>query len=72
MYFKGISASKRHYISAIRSYIKFLEPTNCSDSDSGTFIQPRLSLNFIVEAHLFLSFTAFLWVTQIVAGAMYK
>ena len=53
----------------MRPDIKILEPTNCPDSDSETFIQPKLSLNFIVEAH---PYTAFLWVTQIVAGAMYK
>lgn len=56
----------------MRPEIKILEPTNCSNSDFGTFMQPKLSLNFIVEAYLFLSYTAFLWVTEIVAEAMYK
>ena len=70
--FEALFVSNRHLISAMRLDIKNLEPTSCSNSESETFIQPQLSLNLIVEAHLFPSYTAFLWVTQIVAEAMYK
>ena len=52
--------------------IENLERTNCSNSDSETFLQPKLSLNSIVGAHLLPSFPVFLWVTQIVAEIIYK
>ena len=51
--FKALFIGNRHHISAMRPDIKNLEPTNCFNSDFGTFIQPKLSLNFNVEAHFF-------------------
>ena len=39
--------------------IENLERTNCSSSDSKTFLQPKLSLNPIVGAHLSPSFLSF-------------
>jgi hypothetical protein len=42
-----------------------LKPKDCSNGDS-KFIQPKLSLNFAVGAHLL---SSFFWVTLIVAEA---
>ena len=49
------------HITAIEPDIKIIKPTFCSHNNSKTFIQPKLSLNFTVGAHLLSPFSGSLW-----------
>jgi hypothetical protein len=49
---KVLFAPLMYHISAIEPELKNLEPTNCSNNHSETSIQPKLSLDFVVEGYI--------------------